>query len=303
MIKINHRLKGCILGGAIGDAWGSAYENQAKKDQSSLYFPFGYPQEEELKWQITDDTQLTLLTIEALLEDENLHPELLGKYFLKAYQSRQLKGLGSSTLTALQGLEAGGHWSLVGRKGEYAAGNGAAMRMAPVGFHSFIQPSRIRELTYLTHQNEEAYIGALSVVLAIRAVITEQWRGRENLLMIISHQLPDSRVKDRLIQLQEIDDVTALGQFGNSGYVVDSVPLAIAAASKVHTTGFESMLANLIEIGGDTDTNCSIAGQIAGCLLGVDALPKHRVEQLMKLESYSYINGVVTQYEKQKWNI
>ena len=42
-VKLNHKnqLLACLLGGAIGDAWGSAYENQPiEKDDSSI-FRFG----------------------------------------------------------------------------------------------------------------------------------------------------------------------------------------------------------------------------------------------------------------------
>lgn len=302
-MDIESRFIGCIIGGAIGDAWGSAYENATNLDINSFYFPFGKLENITPKWQITDDTQLTLLTLQAMIEDENLDPSVLCKYFLKAYQTNQLCGIGSSTLMALQGLEVGGHWSQVSRKGEYAAGNGAAMRIAPLVFGPILSRNKIREITYITHQNEEAYLGALSIILALEAILTEQWRGRENLLMIISHQLPDSRIKDRLIQLEATTDINSLGDFGTSGYVVDSVPFAIAMASKVHTLGFESMLSTIIEMGGDTDTNCSIAGQIAGCLLGVEALPKNKLEQLKSLESYSYIQRVLKQFENQKWNI
>ena len=60
--------------------------------------------------------------------------------------------MGASTLKALQELAIGGHWSQVGRKGEYAVGNGAAMRIAPLAFNLSIPRARIREICYITHQ-------------------------------------------------------------------------------------------------------------------------------------------------------
>jgi len=163
------RFEGCIIGGAIGDAFGSAYENVVEqKDDDTLYL-FGKPEKVKPTWQITDDTQLTLATIEAMIEDAQLKPEILVKHFLKLYKQRKLRGIGASTLKALRELELGAHWSQVGRRGEYAAGNGAAMRIAPLAFNSEFSRQQIRDICFITHHNDEAYVGALCVITAIRA--------------------------------------------------------------------------------------------------------------------------------------
>ena len=58
IIPIQDRLKGCLVGGTIGDAVGSRYESDGKVDfvdfDQSVY--------------ITDDTQLTLATCESIIE-------------------------------------------------------------------------------------------------------------------------------------------------------------------------------------------------------------------------------------------
>jgi len=60
---------------------------------------------------------------------------------------------------------------------------------------------------------------------------------------------------------ENLEDIANLG---TSGYVVDSVPLAIAAANQVDQLGMEEMFNQLVQFRGDTDTNCSIAGQVPG---------------------------------------
>ncbi len=289
---------GCILGGAIGDAYGSGYENALKED-TELFHPFGKPEKPIPKWQITDDTQLTLITSEVLAEDKAGDPELLANRFLAFYKTRQLVGVGSSTLKAMRELELGGHWSQVGRRGEYAAGNGAAMRIAPIAFYSGIKRSRIREICSITHHNEEAYIGALSVVLSIRMVLEGRWTGSENLLEIIIDQIPDTRVRDRLIELNKLGaNIDKIGKHGTSGYVVDSVPLSIAMANRVTEIGLEEMYNRIIKFGGDTDTNCSISGQISGTLLGAENIPESLMEKLKELREYSWIEKVIENYKK-----
>ena len=267
------RFEGCIIGGAIGDAWGSGFENQFEEEDDTFYL-LGNPNVKMPVWGITDDTQLTLATIEAMIENEELKPEFVANQFLKLYKQRKLRGIGASTLKALKELNLGGHWSQVGRRGEFAAGNGAAMRIAPIAFIENISNSEIRDICAITHQNDEAYVGARCVVIAIREIIKGNWNGDKNLIELIIRQIPDTKVRDRLIEIQDIEDLNKVGKFGNSGFVVDSIPLAISAASKIKEIGIEKMYLNLLEIGGDTDTNCSIAGQIAGTLIGKKRNPR-----------------------------
>lgn len=46
------RFEGCIIGGAIGDAFGSGYENQVKEKEGVIYL-YGKPEVKEPKWRIT----------------------------------------------------------------------------------------------------------------------------------------------------------------------------------------------------------------------------------------------------------
>lgn len=89
---------------------------------------------------LSDDTQLTLATCEAIIEIGRPEPEAIAKSFLRWFRERRISGVGASTLKALRDLDAGVHWTLAGRKGEMAAGNGAAMRIAPVAF--LVDPHR-----------------------------------------------------------------------------------------------------------------------------------------------------------------
>lgn len=301
-MNISDRFIGCILGGAIGDAYGSAYENIPKEDNSeTAYYPFGKPKIKIPEWRITDDTQLTLATCETMTENEILDAKFFADKYLDFYKSRKITGIGASTLKAMQELEVGGHWSLVGRKGEFGAGNGAAMRIAPLGFEPNISRSIIRDICNITHQNDEAYAGSLSIVIAIQSIINKTWTGKENLLQIIINEIPDTRVRDRLIEIDKTDcDLSKVGKFGNDGYVVNSVPLAIAFASQVNSIGLNQMYKQIIELGGDTDTNCSIAGQIAGTLIGIKSIPDELIDKLKGLKEYNWIYETINNFIKNK---
>ncbi len=303
-MKISERFKGCILGGAIGDACGSAFENvQSEYNSETTFFPFGKPQNITPEWRLTDDTQLTLATCEALIENETIHAKFFADKYLELFKSRKITGIGASTLKALQELEVGGHWGLVGRKGEYGAGNGASMRIAPLGFEPDIDRQLIKDICNITHKNDEAYVGSLCVIIAIRSAINGTWTGKENLLPIIIKQIPDTRVRDRLIEINDLNcDLTKVGELGSDGYVVNSVPLAISFASKVEELGLTNMYKQIIELGGDTDTNCSIAGQIAGTLIGIENIPNDLIHKLKVVHEYNWMNLTIEKYlTKKNW--
>jgi ADP-ribosylglycohydrolase len=282
------KYKGCLIGGAIGDAWGSAWEFAAKEAENTWYWD--KKPEPAHPWMLTDDTQLTLATCEILGMHTKIEPAVLAAHFLLYYKQGKLTGLGASTLKALQDLDAGIAWQYAGRTGEYAAGNGAAMRIAPLAFYD-IDRDTIRDVCRITHRNDEAYAGALAVVLAIRAALDGTWTGGRSLIGHLLHQLPDTRVRDRLIDIDRFDSIAAAATLGCDGYVVNSVPLAIFAASRMMT--LEEMYQQLINTRGDTDTMSSIAGQIAGALIGASAIPVRLSDKLKTLPGYEWLVRVI----------
>ena len=183
---------------------------------------------------------------------------------------------------ACRDLEAGAHWAMSGARGEMAAGNGGAMRIAPLAFAVDGRSDRqlIRDIVRITHHSDEAYCGALAVLLAIQA---PPWSSAAELLGAVAEQLPDSRTRDRLGDVAaaatgSIQEIAA--QFGTTGYVVDTVPLALFAASAMIEASFQDGLSALVAAGGDTDTIASIAGQVVGARVGVDALPRDLLDAL-----------------------
>jgi len=277
---LRDRVIGCLLGGALGDAWGSIYEGQS----GPLDFvipdrPF-----------ISDDTQLTLATCESILENGTVDPAEIAACFLRWFSAGRVHGIGASTLKAFRDLSMGAHWAVAGAQGEFAAGNGAAMRIAPLAFlldpHVKLERTLICDVCHITHRNDEAYIGALAVILAIRAAISGEPPQPQGLLSRIADQLPDSAVRDRIKELLplRVPATEVAAKFGASGYVADTVPLALYCAQDITTRPLASVLALAITCGGDTDTIASIAGQIAGAFVGVAAIDMQHIERVQDSE-------------------
>jgi len=272
------RVRGCLLAGAIGDAMGGPFEGQPG--------PLTY--RDHSNWQVSDDSQLTLATCESIIQLGYVSPEHIAAEFLRWFRAHRITGVGASTLKALCDLDAGNHWALAGATGEMSAGNGAAMRIAPLAFH--LDPERseqrqtIRDVCGITHHHEEAYAGALAVLASIRFMAFDNASDANGLLPHVAGYLPDSRVRDRIAGLSDLPAGTSVaevaGKFGATGYVVDSVPLALFAARAIFARPLDAMLRDVIEAGGDTDTIASMAAQISGARVGASQIPARMIERL-----------------------
>jgi ADP-ribosyl-[dinitrogen reductase] hydrolase len=253
---------GCIVGGAIGDCVGGGAE------QSRLC--------------LSDDTQLTLATCEAICASGEVSPDQIAAALLRWFRAGRISGIGSATLKALCDLREGAHWALAGARGERAAGNGAAMRIAPLAFllddRDRSDRETIRDVCRITHHNDEAYVGALAILVAIRWPI---WPPEPEFFENLATVLPDTRVRDRLVEYSKVSWDTSLDvvakQFGCSGYVAESIPLALFGAIGMAIDGFEPTLDEVARCGGDADTIGSLAGQVAGAHLGMARLPERLV--------------------------
>ena len=160
------------------------------------------------------------------------------------------------------------------------------MRIAPLAF--LLDPDDagermlIRDVCRITHHNEEAYAGALAMVKAIRSLAFGDSSPRE-LLQAVLPSLPDSRVRDRINELSSLHECSiaeVAANFGSTGYVVQSVPLALYAARCADRYQFDEILRMVIEAGGDTDTNASMTGQLLGTWIGASEIPEKLIKSL-----------------------
>jgi ADP-ribosyl-[dinitrogen reductase] hydrolase len=216
---------------------------------------------------------------------------------LEWYNKGKLSGLGSSTLKALRDLQVGAHWALSGRSGQYAAGNGAAMRIAPLAFFVNIETDKtlIRDICSITHKNDEAYVGCLAILRSLHCIISGQWNAGQSLLDLIVPELPDTGVRDNLLKLQIPQSLTireAAQLIGTSGHVVESVPFSIFAAQKIMEHKFEDILSEIILCGGDTDTNASLAGNIMGAAIGFTGFSTKVLTAFNKIRERDHITRI-----------
>jgi len=125
------RVRGMLLGLAVGDALGNTSEGLTAEERAAQYgevrdyLPNHHAGGSRVGLP-SDDSQLAFWTLESLLERGKLDPEDLSDRFA----SRQIFGVGQSVQKFLHNCEQGvTPWY---RCGAESAGNGALMRIAPI---------------------------------------------------------------------------------------------------------------------------------------------------------------------------
>ena len=82
--------------------------------------------------------------------------------------------------------------------------------------------------------------------------------------------------RSKLTEAANARSIDDLARLGNRIDALNSAPTAIASFG-VSPESYETTLANVIFLGGDTDTLAAMAGAISGAYLGIERLPNRLV--------------------------
>lgn len=273
------RFEGCLLGLGIGDALGGKFEGQdpeaIRGRFSSIDDLIQYPTEEIY---YTDDTQMTIGVAETLIA----HGEIIEEHLCDAFVANYLpsRGYGSGARAVLDAMEQKRDYHSVAE--HYfpggSLGNGAAMRVAPVGLFYYDDHPRLWDQARLsalpTHVHDVGVEGAQLLALAVAFATFMDEFDREAYLQSLTAMCITSDLQTRMSKASEITSAEQLASLGNGIKAVDSVPTAITAFA-LTPESYEETIGNCIFLGGDTDTIAAMAGALSGAYLGIKRLPSH----------------------------
>lgn len=307
------RFRGCLLGGAVGDALGAPVEFMSRDQILARYgdegisdFDVAYGR----RGAITDDTQMTLFTAEGLLRayhrsvDRGIVSirDVVGYAYHRWLRTQGERGLqppcdsdgwlfgvpelhsrrapGTTCLSALRSASAPGGFAANDSKG-----CGAVMRMAPVGLVMREQSFEVGdEAGWITHGHPSGHLAAGHLAQTIAAVVDGCSLGEA--LDAADAQLalrPDNEeVRRAVLRARELAragesaaSVEALGE----GWVAEEA-LAISIYCALVADDFASGVTLAVNHSGDSDSTGAITGNVLGTLLGVDAIPGAWLDQL-----------------------
>jgi len=296
----------CLLGGAIGDAFGYAVEFKSLAEIHRSHGPDGLaePVWNRGKLVVSDDTQMTLFTLDGLLRaklgatprEEVLgavndayrdwywtqRPDRTGRMRGSLARHDVLRVSRAPGNTCLSALSAGGGGAPEAPLND-SRGCGGVMRVAPVGFWHWLDDEALFEIgvrtAALTHGHPSGYLpaGYLAVIvaaglrgtaigdaMAAAGALLIARRGQEETLELVTRA--GSLAADRAVP--HIEAVAALGE----GWVGDEA-LAIGLYAALAARNFREAIRIAANHDGDSDSTASIAGQIWGAFHGLAGMP------------------------------
>ncbi|WP_329286534.1 ADP-ribosylglycohydrolase family protein [Streptomyces sp. NBC_00691] len=276
-------LHGLAFGDAFGDRWFGVLRREGPAALEARTLP------PESPWRWTDDTAQALVLVRELADGGgSVDQDRLARGFAAAYAADTHRGYGASMHDVLRRIGAGEPWREVvagqfGGQGSW--GNGAAMRVAPLGaWHAAdldVVAEQAARQSEVSHHHPEAVAGAVGVALA--AALATRSRGgpapgRPDLLRAVADRLPDSDVRSGVRIAARMPGGTSVrhaAEVLGSGYRMsgpDTVPFALWCAAG-HLDDLHEGLWVTVGGRGDIDTTCAVAGGVIAARTGVATLP------------------------------
>lgn len=285
------RALAALEGLSCGDAFGECFfdsRNRAMEIRASRTLPAP-------PWLFTDDTMMAVSVCACLQRHRGIEPQWLAESFARHYDPERGYGQAmNALLTRLENVGAA-NWFEEAQDlfdGAGSLGNGAAMRVAPVGAYFAHDLGLVAEQAALsaiaTHCHPEGVAGAVAVAAA--AAIA--WRDRDaasamepaTFLEAVRACTPESKVRDGIDHALELpastmalDAALTIGN-GARGTAQDTVPFALWCAAR-GLNSYEDALWETVNGGGDLDTNCAIVGGIVAMHSEVRGIPREWLER------------------------
>lgn len=286
------RFRGLILGTAVGDAIGLPAEGISRQRARKM---FTGPWRHRLVCgygMVSDDTEHTLFVTQCLLahaDDPDRFTRRLA-FCLRWWFAALPAGIGLGTARAILRLWVGFPPAC---SGVGSAGNGPAMRVAPLGAYFADDANRLREMvrrcTQITHTDSKAEIGAQAIARMAAWIVRDDISQRPPGHAFMDHLRavsPDAEWRSLVTHIDAAceadlnvsDFADQLGlERGVTGFIYHTVPVVLYAWYR-HCDDFERTLTAVWECGGDTDTTGAIAGALAGLTVGESGIPREWID-------------------------
>ncbi len=240
-VKLLSKIKGGLIGGAIGDALGGPVEFLTEEAIFNTYGQSGITDYKDGKGYVTDDTQMSLFTAEGLLRTrkkcrklgynparyhyvEGIYENYLDWYYTQTgewvkdgYEHSELlkyeellkrRAPGATCLSAL----ASGQMGSIENKINTSKGCGGIMRVAPIAFFLANKPKDLyrgpalaADVSALTHGHELGYIPSWVLCHMLRSILsgTNMLYAMKDSLSAVKIAFPKAKHMDDLIPLVE----------------------------------------------------------------------------------------------------
>jgi ADP-ribosyl-[dinitrogen reductase] hydrolase len=269
LADVRERAYATLLGSALGDALGATVEFCT---QSEIRAQYGVLRKIvgggwlRLKpGEVTDDTQMSLCIARSLAA-VGWSPSDIAERFAAWFKGWPVD-VGNTCRRGIARYI--NHGTLAGPFNEGDAGNGAAMRVAPIALATLADGRLLErwavEQGHITHNHPLSDAACVLIGRLIHMGCTGQPRER------LQRKVEDVVAKFPPFRFSPFRGLA-------TAYVVDTMQTVLHHFLSTHS--FEECLVATVNQGGDADTTGAIAGAIAGAFYGPAQLPEHWVRKL-----------------------
>jgi poly(ADP-ribose) glycohydrolase ARH3 len=282
---LRDRFRGCLLGLAVGDALGAPYETF---DAADIFAKFGLPDAiltaaATGPLRYTDDTEMMIGLAESLAELGEVQGDALMRCFAANFDP--MRGYAGGAIRILGAARDGGDWRAMAESvfpgGSF--GNGAAMRVAPVGLLFHADPDRVWEQARLsarvTHRHPLGVEGARLLALAVGLAVSADAIDRKAFLQTLLDRAETEEFRWALRTARRMRRGDSVAPLGNGIAAHQSVVTAIALFAAT-PPAFDLAVGRAVGLGGDTDTLAAMTGALCGAFGGTGVIPATLLDRL-----------------------
>ena len=271
MLRHVNRLRSAVYGIAIGDALGLPVQFLPRDSYPEVTEMI---KGSELPWPAgtwSDDTSLTLATVDSLLTCEGVDiPDMRARFedWLEngTYTpDGQVFDQGFTTVHALTQ----GH----GCTNEQSNGNGSLMRILPLAFVQNLSDEQVAQVSGITHAHPLS-VEACTVYVHAAQLILDGFS--------LTEALETASLSSEIFSYLADISSRKRNEIRSTGYVKDSLEASFWCL--LTTDNFRDALIRAVNLGDDTDTIGAITGGMAGLAYGMESVPDSWMNALRKKE-------------------
>ncbi|MFE4975609.1 ADP-ribosylglycohydrolase family protein [Kitasatospora sp. NPDC056651] len=284
-----------LLGLCVGDALGAQFfvPETARAHLAARTEPPG-------PWPWTDDTEMACSVYAAQRERGTVDTFDLTYAFALRHDFD--RGYGPAANRLLRLIREGGDAKALAAglfDGQGSYGNGAAMRVAPLGAAYAEDPAAVvrpaADTALITHTHPQAVDGAIAVAVAAAYAARSRTRPMtpDRFLESVAGLTPNGAVKDGLLEarglLGQPDLRVAARLLGNGSRTsaADTVPYALWCAAR-HQADYRAAVREAIAAGGDMDTVAAITGGVVAAHTGTAGIPRAWLDACEPLPAWAF---------------
>lgn len=325
------KIRGMMYGVAVGDALGQPYENGPPLGYPVKTFGGGKGNHHNVVGavidanglgQTTDDWQMTAVLARSLMRANGLDMADMAKEHVAAYE-KTTRGWGGGHRDSCAALKRGvspaesGKYALNDAKPYRGRGNGMCMKISPLAAYHYAKglslADRVKPVGQLTMMTHATSIGLSSAMGMEAAVIyalshTPATFDTDEFLHAVKHATEiaeqcvinetgatGDKMSERIAHLcdhwDKLTPEDVSDAYKGGGYAYESLPFSLAFFCMGKHD--ESCVYDCVGSGGDTDTNGSMVGALAGALHGDKIFS---TALLYKLVAFADIDQVTTAF-------